>query len=55
MVRLGRFLADTLSDILHLVSLASAHTEVALRLVLEIAPSYAVVSTALVLDDLHAS
>jgi hypothetical protein len=40
---------------LHLVSLASAHTEVALRLVLEIAPSHAVVSTTLVLDDLRAS
>jgi hypothetical protein len=39
----------------HLVSLASAPAEIALRLVLEIAPSYAVVSTSLVLDDLRES
>ena len=40
---------------LHLVSLASTHAEIALRLVLEIAPSYAVVSTVLVFDDLRSS
>ena len=50
-----RFPTDPLFDMFHLVSLASTHAEIALRLVLEIAQSYAVVSTVLVLDDLRSS
>ena len=54
LVRLDRFPAVTSPDMLHLVSLASVHAEIALRLVLEIVPPHAMVSTALVFDDLRA-
>jgi hypothetical protein len=40
---------------LHLVYLASTSEEITLRLVLEIAPPHAMVSTALVFDDLQSS
>jgi len=47
-----RSLTSHVPDPFRLVPLALAHSKVALRLVLEIAVSHAVVSAILVLDDL---
>jgi len=47
--------ADPLLDVVHLVLLASTSAQVALRLVLAITSSHAVVSATLVFDDLQAT